>query len=90
MTFRSALAMLSFTLFVSGLSAQEGPNRPEAKPVTLYSKTAAILVLDRNARCDDPTSLPKITGPLGDFRKARGRCPHDLYGLGYGQRQTYR
>jgi nicotinamidase-related amidase len=73
MTFRSALAMLSFTLFVSGLSAQEGPNRPEAKPVTLDSKTTAILVLDLNARCDDPKQVcSKITVLLGDFlEKAR-------------------
>src|SRR6516164_7345191 len=68
MTFRYALAMLSLTLFVSGLSAQEGPNRPEAKPVTLDSKNTAILVLELNARCDDPKQVcSKITAPLGDF-----------------------
>src|SRR6266481_8215618 len=73
MIFRSAFAMLLPTLLVSAISAQEGPNRPEAKPVTLDSKTTAILVLDLNARCDDPKQVcSKITAPLGDFlEKAR-------------------
>jgi nicotinamidase-related amidase len=73
MIFRSAFAMLLPTLFVSAISAQEGPNRPEAKPVTLDSKTTALLVLDLNARCDDPKQVcSKITAPLGDFlEKAR-------------------
>ena len=73
MIFRFAFAMLLPTLFVSAISAQEGPNRPEAKPVTLDSKTTALLVLDLNARCDDPKQVcSKITAPLGDFlEKAR-------------------
>jgi nicotinamidase-related amidase len=49
-------------------TAQEVPNRPEPKPLTLDSKTTAILVLDLNARCDDPRQVcSKITAPLGDF-----------------------
>ena len=73
MIFRSALAILLLTLSVSRISAQEGPNRPEAKPMTLDSKTTAILVLDLNARCDDPKQVcSKITAPVGNFlEKAR-------------------
>ena len=63
------LFFLSIMLAVAnGWTAQEGPNRPEPKPVTLDSKTTAILVLDLNARCDDPKQVcSKITAPLGDF-----------------------
>ena len=63
------LFFLAIMLAVAdGWTAQEGPNRPEPKPVTLDSKTTAILVLDLNARCDDPKQVcSKITSPLGDF-----------------------
>jgi len=68
MNFRCASAFLLVTLFVSGTWAQEGPNRPEPKPVTLDSKTIAILVLDLNARCHDPKQVcSKLTAPVGDF-----------------------
>jgi hypothetical protein len=68
MTIRSAFVFLWVTLSATGASAQEGPNRPEAKPVTLDSKSAVILVLDLSARCDDPKQLcSKITAPLADF-----------------------
>jgi len=50
------------------LLAQEGPNRPEPKPVTLDPKTTAILVLDLNARCHDPKQVcSKIVSPIGEF-----------------------
>src|SRR6476620_6821688 len=54
-------------------AAAEGPNRPEPQPVMLDSKSTAVLVLDLNARCDDPKQVcSKITAPLGDFlEKAR-------------------
>jgi nicotinamidase-related amidase len=41
--------------------------------MTLDSKTTAILVLDLNARCDDPKQVcSKITAPVGNFlEKAR-------------------
>ena len=60
---------LSIVLSVAnGWTAQEGPNRPEPKPLTLDSKTTAVLVLDLNARCDDPKQVcSKITAALGDF-----------------------
>src|SRR5262249_45834115 len=55
------------------LHAQEGPNRPEAKPVTLDAKTTAVLVLDLNARCHDAKQIcNKLTPRLGEFlEKAR-------------------
>jgi len=73
MTFGFTVIFLFITSLVSGVWAQERPNRPEAKPLTLDSKTTAIMVLDMNARCDDPKQVcSKIAAPLGDFlEKAR-------------------
>jgi len=68
MIFKFSVTFLFVTLVVNGVSAQEGPNRPEAKPLTLDIKTTAILVLDMNARCDDPKQVcSKIAEPLGVF-----------------------
>ena len=68
MMFKFVVACLFITSLVSGVWAQEGPNRPEAKPLTLDSKTTAILVLDMNARCDDPKQVcSKIAAAIGDF-----------------------
>jgi nicotinamidase-related amidase len=68
MVIRFALLFVWVTLSAAGAWAQEGPNRPEAKPLTLDSKSTAILVLDLNARCDDPKQVcSKITAPIGDF-----------------------
>jgi hypothetical protein len=72
MTFRFALVFLFVTLSVSGIYAQEGPNRPEAKPVTLDSKTTVVLELDLSARCHDPKQVcSKIIGPVADFLERR-------------------
>jgi len=62
-------------------AAEEGPNRPEPKPVTLDRKSTAVLVLDLNARCDDPKQVcSKITAPLGDFLdKARAGSVPIIY-----------
>ena len=67
----------------NGWTAQEGPNRPEPKPLTLDSKTTAVLVLDLNARCDDPKQVcSKITAPLGDFLdKARAAAVPIIYSV---------
>jgi nicotinamidase-related amidase len=72
-TFRFTFTILFIVIMVSGIWAQEGPNRPEAKPLVLDSKTTAIMVLDMNARCDDPKQVcSKIAAPLGDLlEKAR-------------------
>jgi hypothetical protein len=65
------IGFLMFSLWVSAAiawTAEEGPNRPEAKAVTLDSKSTAVLVLDLNARCDDPKQVcSKITASVGDF-----------------------
>ena len=81
MAIRSALLFLWVTLSAMGTWAQEGPNRPEPKPLTLESKSTAILVLDLNARCDDPKQVcSKITAPLGDFLdKARAAAVPIIY-----------
>ena len=73
MPFRLIVALLFITALVSGIWAQEGPNRPEAKPLSLDSKTTTILVLDMNARCDDPKQVcSRIAAPVGEFlEKAR-------------------
>src|ERR1700741_1592708 len=61
--FSICVALSSFTA-----RAQEGPNRPEAKPVAVDTKSTAILVLDMNARCDDPKQVcSRIAAPLGEF-----------------------
>jgi nicotinamidase-related amidase len=77
--------MLSFIWIILsaaiGWTAQDGPNRPEPKSLTLDSKNTAILVLDLNARCDDPKQVcSKITAPLGDFLdKARAAAVPIIY-----------
>ena len=62
-------------------ASEEGPNRPEPKPVMLDSKSTAVLVLDLNARCDDPKQVcSKITASLGDFLdKARAAAVPIIY-----------
>jgi len=82
MKIRPTLSFISIVLSaVIGWTAQEGPNRPEPKPLSLDSKTTAILVLDLNARCDDPKQVcSKITAPLGDFLdKARAASVPIIY-----------
>ena len=83
MKIRFALLFLWLMLSAAGAWAQEGPNRPEPKPLTLDSKSTAILVLDLNARCDDPKQVcSKITAPLGDFLdKARAAAVPIIYSV---------
>jgi nicotinamidase-related amidase len=70
-------------LLASTLAAQEGPNRPEAKPLTLDSKTTAILVLDLNARCHDAGQVcSKLMPALGKFLdKARTAAVPIIYSV---------
>ncbi len=81
MILRCAFTFLLMTLLVSGTGAQEGPNRPEPKPVSLESKTTAILVLDLNARCHDPKlTCSKLTPILGEFlEKVRAAAVPIIY-----------
>src|SRR5215813_942585 len=68
MAIRSALFLLWLTLSAASVWTQEGPNRPEPKPLTLEGKSTAILVLDLFARCDDPKQVcSKISQGRGDF-----------------------
>jgi hypothetical protein len=78
---RSALAFVLATLLVLEASAQEGPNRPEPKPVSLDGKTTAVLVLDLNARCDDPKSTcSKLTPIVREFlEKVRAAAVPIIY-----------
>src|SRR5438046_9439621 len=90
MVIRSALLFLCVTLSAASAWAQEGPNRPEPKPLTLDSKNTAILVLDLNARCDDPKQVcSKITAPLGDFLdKARAAAVPIIYSVSAAAKGT--
>jgi nicotinamidase-related amidase len=69
------------TLLVCLAAAQEGPNRPEPKPVTLDSKTTAVLVLDLHARCHNPKEIcSKLTPVVGEFlEKARASAVPIVY-----------
>ena len=83
MILRAAFAFLLVALPAAGAPAQEGPNRPEPKPVTLDAKSSAVLVLDLNARCHDPKQVcSKITAPVGEFiEKARASGVPIIYSV---------
>lgn len=75
---RSVPAFVLSALFVMAFHAsagwaQEGPNRPQPKPVSLERKITAILVLDLNARCHDPKQVcSKLMPGVAEFlEKAR-------------------
>ena len=73
MTSSRVSPLLLVAFFASSIWAQEGPNRPEPKPIALETKTTAVLVLDLNARCHDPKQVcSKLMPAVGDFlEKAR-------------------
>lgn len=75
----SPLFLVAF--FASSIWAQEGPNRPEPKPITLETKTTAVLVLDLNARCHDPKQVcSKLMPAVGGFlEKARASAVPIIY-----------
>jgi len=83
MTLVRRLVLSAFLLFSANLAAQEGPNRPEAKPLTLDSKTTAVLVLDLNARCHDAGQIcSKLMPALGEFlEKARAANVPIIYSV---------
>jgi nicotinamidase-related amidase len=68
-----AFVFLLATAIWSHAWAQSGPNHPEAKPLTLDSKSTAVLVLDLSARCQNAKQVcSKLMTPLGEFlEKAR-------------------
>ncbi len=63
------------------MAEKEGPNRPEPKQVSLDGKTPAVLVLDLNARCQDPKEVcSKLMQPLGEFlERVRGSSVPIVY-----------
>ena len=73
--------LLSILLLASMLWAQEGPNRPQPKPITLETKSTAVLVLDLNARCHDANQVcSKLMPAVGDFlEKARASAVPIIY-----------
>lgn len=77
--FFCALLLAGFLPFA--LWSQEGPIKPEAKPVKLDSKTTAILVLDLHTRCHDPKQIcSKLMPGLGEFlEKARASSVSIVY-----------
>ncbi|MGH7769341.1 MAG: hypothetical protein ACREQP_17995, partial [Candidatus Binatia bacterium] len=77
------LVIFGVVLFSAVLPAQEGPNRPEAKPLTLDGKTTAILVLDLNARCHDANQVcSKLMPAMGEFlEKARAAAVPIIYSV---------
>jgi len=68
-------------LFSVALAAQKGPNKPQSKPVTLDAKTGAILVIDLNARCENPKQVcSKLMPGVGAFlERARKASVPILY-----------
>src|SRR5215471_18824236 len=57
---------------------QEGPNRPEPKPLKLDANTTAIAVLDLSRRCENPQEVcSKLLPSLGEFlaRARRASVP---------------
>ena len=81
---------LFLTLIAGGLSAQEGPNRPEPKPLTLDSKTTAVLVLDLSSRCHDPKqTCSKLMPAMGEFlEKARAAAVPIIYSVSASAKGT--
>ena len=46
----------------------EGPNKPKATPITLDTRSTAVVVLDMSTRCHDPKECcSKLLEPLGEF-----------------------
>jgi nicotinamidase-related amidase len=77
--------LLTFAVF-----AQDGPNRPEAKPLMLDSKTTAVLVLDLSARCHDPKQVcSKLMPAMAEFlEKARAASVPIVYSLSLSAKGT--
>ena len=82
--------LLSVLLLASTSWSQEGPNRPEPKPVTLDSKTTAVLVLDLSSRCHDPKQIcSKLMPAVGEFLdKARAAAVPIIYSVSLSAKGT--
>jgi nicotinamidase-related amidase len=75
--------LLSVLLLASTSWSQEGPNRPEPKPITLDGKTTAVLVLDLSSRCHNPKQVcSKLMPVLPEFLdKARAAGVTIIYSV---------
>jgi nicotinamidase-related amidase len=78
---KSAIVVLLLALLARITAAQEGPNRPDPKPVSLESKSTAVLVLDLHARCHNPKQIcSKLVPLVGEFlEKARASSVPIVY-----------
>ena len=81
MVSKFAFALFAALVVVAPVFAQQGPHRPDPKPLTLDAKTTAVLVLDMNARCDDPKQVcSRIAPAVGEFLDtARGAAVPIIY-----------
>jgi nicotinamidase-related amidase len=88
---RKIIFPLAFALLLTfAVSAQEGPNRPEAKPLALDVKTTAVLVLDLSARCHDPKQVcSKLMPAMAEFlEKARAASVPIIYSVSASAKGT--
>jgi nicotinamidase-related amidase len=85
-----SLAFTCAMLLAFRLYAQEGPNRPEAKPLTLDGKTTAVLVLDLSTRCHDAKEVcSKLMPILPEFLdKARAAGVPIVYSVSASAKGT--
>jgi nicotinamidase-related amidase len=90
MVHKLAAQFFLVTVLACSALAQEGPNRPEPKPVTLDSKTTAVLVLDLHARCHDPKEIcSKLTPIVGPFlEKVRASAVPIVYTVSLNAKGT--
>jgi nicotinamidase-related amidase len=90
MVLKLSLLLFCAMLLASGLCAQEGPNRPEPKPIALDGKTTAILVLDLSSRCHDPKQVcSKLMPAVGEFlEKARAAAVPIIYSVSASAKGT--
>ncbi len=90
MILKQAGVFLFSMLLASGLCAQEGPNRPEPKPITLDAKSTAVLVLDLSSRCHDAKQVcSKLMPAMGEFLdKARAAAVPIIYSVSLSAKGT--
>lgn len=72
------------------MSRQEGPIRPQPKPLRLDKATTAIAVLDLSVRCDDPKQVcSQLMAGVGAFLdRARGTGVPIVFTVSYSTKGT--
>jgi len=83
MAAKLSLIVLFLIMIIPDGWTQGAPNKPEAKPITLDSKTTAILVLDLNARCENPKKVcSRLMPAVGELlEKARASSIPIIYSV---------